>query len=106
MTHRLKTWARGQPWRVASRASLVLVGLLLLVTVVSATGGYDLSWWTVGGGGASSGGTYTLSGTAGQPEGGTMSGGDYAVSGGFWANAGESIPEQFKVLLPLISNGS
>ena len=37
-----------------------------------------------GGGTTSSGGSYVLSGTAGQGDAGQMSGGGYAVRGGFW----------------------
>lgn len=62
------------------------LALLLLVSIVSALGEYDLSWWTVDGGGAtfSSGGSYELGGTIGQPDAGTLSGGDYTLGGGFW----------------------
>ena len=46
---------------------------------------YAIDWYTIdGGGGTSSGGTYTLSGTIGQPDAGTLSGGNYTLQGGFW----------------------
>ncbi len=53
----------------------------------------DIPWHTIdGGGGTSTGGTYTLSGTIGQPDAGpTMTGGNYALTGGFWAT-GSSAP--------------
>ena len=62
------------------------LALLLLVSIVSALGEYDLSWWTVDGGGAtfSGGGDYDLGGTVGQPDAGTLSGGDFTLGGGFW----------------------
>jgi hypothetical protein len=87
------------------------MGLLLLAMVVSAAvalaaGGYDIPWWSVdGGGGTSSGGTYTLRGTAGQPDAGTVSGAKYAIAGGFWAGTGGEPPEPFKIVLPLVMRG-
>ena len=46
---------------------------------------YSIDWSTIdGGGGTSSGGSYTLSGTIGQPDAGTLSGGSYTLEGGFW----------------------
>ncbi len=52
----------------------------------AAFGQYDLSWYTVDcGGGTSTGGTFSLTGTAGQPDAGAMSGGTFSLSGGFWA---------------------
>ncbi len=66
---------------------------------------YDLSWWTVdGGGGAVGGGTFTLLGTAGQPEAGpplSDAAGRFTLLGGFWpawgAEEGNSM-----VYLPLV----
>jgi hypothetical protein len=47
---------------------------------------YSIDWSTIdGGGGRSTGGTYSLTGTIGQPDAGTMSGGRYSLTGGFWA---------------------
>jgi hypothetical protein len=71
--------------------ALVALALLLVASAALAqTGnGYDLSWSTVdGGGGESSGGSYTLMGTAGQPDAGPLlSGGGYTLTGGFWPGA-------------------
>jgi hypothetical protein len=52
------------------------------------TTGYTIDWNTVDGGGAQnlSGGTYTLSGTVGQPDAGSQSGGSYTLNGGFWVD--------------------
>jgi hypothetical protein len=49
---------------------------------------YSIDWFSVdGGGGASTGGTYTLTGTIGQPDAGAMSGGNFTLVGGFWSAA-------------------
>jgi hypothetical protein len=63
--------------------------LQTLVALVIFTGAaqaqYAIDWYTVdGGGGTSSGGSFTLSGTIGQPDAGTLSGGTYMLQGGFW----------------------
>jgi hypothetical protein len=59
---------------------------MLLVSAMAASAQtYDLSWHKIaGGGGMSSGGTYSVSGTIGQPDAGQMSGGTYSIAGGFW----------------------
>ncbi|MDR3457652.1 MAG: hypothetical protein P4N60_09415 [Verrucomicrobiae bacterium] len=64
--------------------------ILLFAVLLPAIGfaqSYTIDWYKVaGGGGTSTGGTYTVSGTIGQPDAsGVMSGGNYAVTGGFWA---------------------
>jgi hypothetical protein len=61
-------------------------GVVLLALAVPALAqSYSVDWFTVdGGGGVSSGGTYTVSGTIGQPDAGRLSGGCYTVEGGFW----------------------
>jgi hypothetical protein len=48
---------------------------------------YSIDWYKIaGGGGTSTGGTYSVSGTIGQPDASlAMSGGNYSVTGGFWA---------------------
>ena len=61
----------------------------LLWSAVSARAQFKLDWFTVdGGGGASSGGSYSLTGTIGQPDAGALSGGGHAVQGGFWGAFG------------------
>ncbi|MEE9293659.1 MAG: hypothetical protein V3W34_01670 [Phycisphaerae bacterium] len=53
---------------------------------------YDLTWHTVdGGGGTSSVGTFTLTGTVGQPDAGVMSGGTLTLAGGGWVSPGTSV---------------
>src|SRR5436305_1783869 len=64
---------------------LLSAGLLLGLTMNSRAQSYDISWYKIaGGGGTSTGGTYTVSGTIGQPDAGTMLGGAYSLTGGFW----------------------
>ena len=48
---------------------------------------YSIDWYKVsGGGGTSTGGTYSVSGTIGQPDAsGAMPGGNYSLTGGFWS---------------------
>ena len=61
--------------------------MLLLVMFCGATsmGDYELSWYTIdGGGGVSTGGSYTLTGSIGQPDAGYMYGENYEMLGGFW----------------------
>jgi len=69
------------------------VGFLVTFFLAAASASaqtYAIPWWTVDGGGtmAASGGTYSLSGTVGQPDVGVLSGGTYSLSGGFWGGAG------------------
>ena len=93
MRHARKCLAKVGDPRQAAKASLGLVIVLLLVSIVLAQGGYDLPWSTVdGGGGISSGGTYAISSTAGQPDAGELSGGSYTLAGGFWAGSGGLMP--------------
>jgi len=60
--------------------------LLLIISVASsANSQYELSWYTIdGGGGRSTGGSYTLTGTIGQPDAAYSAGGNYELLGGFW----------------------
>ena len=64
---------------------------ILLLALLAATSAfaqsYTIDWYKIaGGGGTSTGGTYTVSGTIGQPDAsGAMTGGNYSVTGGFWS---------------------
>jgi hypothetical protein len=60
---------------------------LVLAALSAKAQSYSVDWYKVaGGGGTSTGGTYTVSGTIGQPDAsGAMSGGNYSVTGGYWA---------------------
>lgn len=85
-----------RPWRRfgVAKAALPAITLTAMIAMASATsparaqsgGPYDLTWSTIDGGGATAvtGGTYSLGGTAGQPDAGIMSGGVYSLHGGFW----------------------
>jgi hypothetical protein len=97
----------------AGKVILALAALLLLAsigipqaqgTALAQSGdGYDLSWWTVDGGGESSGGSYTLGGTAGQPDAGELAGGSYILGGGIWGGGEVTVPpETRRIYLPLI----
>ncbi len=68
---------------------IVLVVAICLVWTVPAsaqTGGpYDLHWNVIaGGGGTMTGGSYSLSGSIGQPATAVSAGGAFTVTGGFW----------------------
>jgi hypothetical protein len=59
----------------------------LLIPVIGFAQQYSIDWYKVaGGGGTSTGGTYSVSGTIGQPDAGVaMTGGNYSLTGGFWS---------------------
>jgi hypothetical protein len=66
-------------------------------------GGLQIDWWTTDtGGGASSGGSFTLSGTGGQPDAGLLQSADGALrlEGGFWAGAAP--PSGRRIFVPLL----
>jgi hypothetical protein len=91
-------------------ALAMLLGLALLLaslwagSALAQAVGYDGNWYTVdGGGGTSTGGTYSLSGTVGQPDAGTLGGGSYALTGGFWTTNGDiGSTGQVHVFLPVL----
>ncbi len=67
--------------------TLVCLQFALLTGVLSASAQpYSIDWYTVDGGGVMNigGGTYTLSGTIGQPDAGRMLGATDSIDGGFW----------------------
>ncbi len=85
-------------------ALAVVVGLLVVGTaaLAQAGGSFDLAWHKVsGGGGKSSGGTYELSGTAGQADAGALGGGGFSVAGGFWGGT-TAAAVQYRFYLPLV----
>ena len=64
---------------------LCFVSFVILFPVFAQAQSYNIDWFTVdGGGGVSSGGTFSLSGTIGQPDAGRLTGGSFALEGGFW----------------------
>lgn len=79
--------------------------LFVFIWTAQAQGGYDLSWFTMdGGGGQSSNGSYTLAGTAGQPDvGAALTGGGYTLAGGFWGVGGAAGgSDVYHIYLPYI----
>jgi hypothetical protein len=65
---------------------IILLTVALTALAARAQTNYTIDWYTIdGGGGTSTGGTYSVSGTIGQPDAGTMSGGNYTLQGGFWS---------------------
>ena len=103
-----------RPIKLLLMALAVCVALLVAAPLLAQTGGgpadaggagYGLAWSTVDGGGHtfSRGGTYTLGGTAGQPDAGLLAGGGYTLSGGFWA--GSTAGFRYGVYLPLVTRG-
>ena len=80
----------------------VTLGVLLLSLVAFGQGTYDAEWHTVdGGGGVSAGNTFTVRGTAGQPDAGISSGVTYTVRGGFWSG----VAADHTICLPLVLRG-
>src|SRR5439155_5103980 len=66
----------------------IWLALLFLSPALLSAQSFSVDWFTIdGGGGTSSGGSFTLSGTIGQPDAGTLSGGSFSLMGGFWAGA-------------------
>jgi hypothetical protein len=87
---------------VAVLCSVLL--LLMLATAILTGDGYEITQWSISGGASvSSGGSYTLSGLAGQPDAGQMSGGDYTLDGGF--EPGDRAPEFTQIYMPMMANG-
>jgi hypothetical protein len=85
-----------------------MLGVVLLVAAAVSAGSpqqsYHLSWWTVDGGGGTStaAGSYTLDGTAGQPDPGPiLSGAGYQLEGGFWGGALSGVATK-NLYLPLV----
>ena len=78
--------AHSKTWRTRVAALLLATLILQLATAFVHAQSYSISWYKVaGGGGTSSGGTYSLTGTIGQPDAsGAMTSGGYSLTGGFW----------------------
>ena len=82
------------------KSAILFITLLIILTLAATIHAqpYTIIRWTVdGGGGTSTGGSYTLSGTIGQPDAGVLSEGTYTLIGGFWG-----FDEQRFIYLPLI----
>jgi hypothetical protein len=76
---------------VVSALALSAIG-----TLAGPSGGsYEITWYTIDAGGTlnATGGTYSLSGTVGQPDAGpVMSGGSFSLAGGFWPGVDSAPP--------------
>ena len=69
--------------------AIQLVIPIALALAPQAHAQFTIPWSTVDcGGGISVGGSFTLSGTIGQPDAGSMSGGAFTLGGGYWAAGG------------------
>jgi len=73
--------------KFAALAFALVFSVLGLTDSNASAQSYTIDWYKIaGGGGTSTGGTYSVSGTIGQPDAsGAMTGGNYSVTGGFWA---------------------
>jgi uncharacterized repeat protein (TIGR01451 family) len=74
--------------RLRPLAAVAVFAALACGSARPAAAQYSIDWHTVDGGGAmnTSGGTFEISGTAGQPDAGaSLNGGNFTAVGGFWA---------------------
>ena len=71
--------------RTVAKYGLAFWMTVLIMSATSASASqYSIDWFTIdGGGGTSSGGSYTITGTIGQPDAGWGIGGSYELLGGF-----------------------
>lgn len=71
---------------------VLVTGLMAIVSSIATAGPtLEIEWSTHdGGGGVLSDGRYTLTGTAGQPDGQSLTDGAISVAGGFWSVPQES----------------
>ena len=79
----MKHWILLKTWRVVAT-----ILFLLFVAISASTQNLSIDWFTIdGGGGTSSGGSFSLSGTIGQPDATAqpMMGGNFSLTGGFWS---------------------
>lgn len=68
-----------------SATGIGLAGVASALLAAAVYAQYSIEWETIDGGGeTASGGTYTLSGTMGQPDAEASVGGSYELLGGFW----------------------
>jgi hypothetical protein len=90
--------------RQAGKVILALAALLLLTSVVLASGTPSVDWWVIGGGGGhAESAPYALDGTVGQPVVGVVSDDPYELCSGFWCRgAGAGAGAEYKIYLPII----
>jgi hypothetical protein len=76
---------RVQVSTIGGRPALYFLLAMLALPTLARTQDYAIPWFSMdGGAGTSSGGSFSLSGTIGQPDAGRASGGSYTLTGGFW----------------------
>jgi len=87
------------PAQIPSRAFALLLGAL---GTASAQERFAVTAYTDRGGGASSGGTFAVTGTAGQSDAGLSADGSgrFAVAGGFWNTLEEAAPGAMWIVSP------
>jgi len=74
--------------RYFTKKDLILLTAVCIVTISVCLANYSIDWYTIDGGGATStGGTYTITGTIGQPDAGYSYQGEYYLAGGYWTFA-------------------
>jgi len=90
-----------------SRFSTIWMSALVwAAAVVTGHAQFSIDWYSIdGGGGTSSGGSYTLTGTIGQPDAGKSSGGSYELTGGFMSIV-TAIQTPGAPLLSVVRNGN
>lgn len=95
--------AQSKTWR-----SFVSAQVFLFAANCTIAQPFSLESFTVdGGGGTSTGGSYTVSGTIGQPDAGSLGGGSFTLQGGFWALVSEVVvPGSPELTIRVLSNGS
>jgi len=92
----------GYSWSRGFATSLTVAALMLTIPWTAAAQ-YAITRYTVDGGTVLQlvGGSYSLSGTAGQPSALTSTGGDYSVTGGFWFGGTGTVGVDESVTAPL-----
>jgi hypothetical protein len=72
-------------WRARFSLAVALAAAGSSTSPVVHAQSFGMDWFTIdGGGGTSTGGSYSLSGTIGQPDAGTSSDANFSLRGGFW----------------------
>ena len=89
--------------RALAAAFLVTIAVCLVLRAQQ----YVVDWFTIdGGGGTSSGGSFSVTGTIGQPDAGQpLSGGPYSLVGGFWGAFAVQTPDAPRLTITSTSPG-
>ena len=92
----------GQSIRVDFLSKFLLlrgVCLVLISCLAAKAQDFSIDWWDIAAGGTSTGGSYTVSGSIGQPDAGTLAGGDFVLTGGFWSAVELGQPPVLRIAL-------